>query len=83
MGSTNSGFKKGDQRGRWLLLLKVRSDEAPENLDGLKKRLWRLEAIVMASDADHCRSSSGTIPAVFQLARESACVSRVVCTFAS
>ena len=32
-----------------MLLLKVRSDEAPENIDGLKKRLWRLEAIVMAS----------------------------------
>ena len=34
-------------------------------------------------DADDCRSSRRTIPAVFQLARESACVSREFCTFAS
>ena len=32
-----------------MLLLKVCSDEASENLDGLKERLWRLEAIMMAS----------------------------------
>ena len=32
-----------------MLLLKVCSDEASENLDGLKERLWRLKAIMMAS----------------------------------
>jgi hypothetical protein len=52
-------FQKGGSRGRWLLLLKVRSDEAPENLDGLKKRLWRLEAIVMASTLTIVAAAAG------------------------
>ena len=42
-----------------MLLLKVRSDEASENLDGLKKRLWRLEAIVMASTLTIVAAATG------------------------
>ncbi len=41
------------------MLLNVRSDEALENLDGLKKRLWRPEALVMASTLTIVAAAAG------------------------
>ena len=61
----------------------IRYQSFQEKLDHIDKRLWRLEALMMASTQTIVAVGRGTIPAVFQLERESACVFRFVCTFAS
>ena len=48
MGSTNSGFKKG-LKGALVVVDFSAAMKAVEKSDGLDKRLWRLEAMVMAS----------------------------------
>jgi hypothetical protein len=49
VGSTNSGFKKGGLKGALVVFDIGSFAQRRKKLDGLDKRLWRLEAMVMAS----------------------------------
>ena len=45
----------------------IRYASFEDKLDHIDKRLWRLEALMMAYDADHRRSSRRTVPEMTQL----------------